>query len=329
MKRIIISESQLRRIIDNQINEQSIAKAQPTQSPFIQHDFNLQPTINVQSGTYNTTTTAYDKGFDDLCKVLSNARNISWADGIKKTLTSSETDIKNFAESIILWTKRNKHDPKLLKAAISIIFRESKASSYSFLNPKEWIGKFENFVGMPDVKIAGYNIGGSNHSQGYAQIQPSTAKQYGIDMSKQGTFIGALDGAYKILSSNYKNALKFYQGPNITLFQDNKYIQVPGLDNDAALYMAVASHNAGVGIVNKYCQTNVVGLANPCNVKDRKLNNQVLVTNPSKPINNYFPNVGGVHNYMPQFKKCFEALASVPSVLSTANIPINPPNRID
>lgn len=327
-KKIIFTESQIRRIIDNQINEQGAPSAQLTQSPAIKRDA-LQPTMNVQSGTYNTTTTAFDKGFDDLCKILSNARNVSWADGIKKTITSSESDIKDFAESIILWTKRNKYDPKLLKAAIGIIFRESKASSYSFLNPKEWIGKFENAVGMPDINVFGKNIGGHNHSQGYAQIQPSTAKQYGIDMSKQGTFIGSLDGAYKILSVNYQKALKFYKGPNITLFQDNKYLQVPGLDNDAALYMAVAAHNAGAGLINSYCQTNVVGLANPCNVKSRTLENQNLITNPNKPINNYFPNVGGVHKYMPQFKKCFDALASVPNALSYAKVPTNPPNRVN
>jgi hypothetical protein len=328
MKRIIISESQLKKIVDHQIDEQSLPKAQLTQTPAIKTDA-LKPTMNIQSGTYTTTTKAFDKGFDDLCKILSNARNVSWADGIKKTLTSSESDIENFAESIILWTKRNKYNPKLLKAAITVIFRESKASSYSFLNPKEWIGKIENAVGMPDIKVFGKNIGGSNHSQGYAQIQPSTAKQYGIDMSTQGTFIGALDGAYKILNSNYQKSLKFYKGQNIIFFQDNKYLQTPGLDNDAALYMAVAAHNAGSGIINSYCQTNVVGLANPCNVKSRTLENQNLITNPNKPINNYFPNVGGVHKYMPQFKKCFDALASVPNALTYANIPTNPPNRFD
>ena len=317
MKRIIISESQLKKLVGNQITEQAA-----TLTPNISQS-TLQPTTTVNSGTYNPTTTPHDKGFDNLCKVLSSARNISWSDGIKKTLTSNESDIKNFAAGIINWCKKNKYDPKLLKAAICIIFRESKASSYSFLNPKEWVGKFENAVGMPDIKVLGRNIGGSNHSQGYAQIQPSTAKQYGIDMSTQGTFIGALAGAYKILSTNYQTALKFYKGPNITLFQDNKYLQVPGLDNDAALYMAVASHNAGSGILKSYCQTNVVGLSNPCNIKNRQLNNQVLVTDPNKPINNYFPNVGGVHSYMPQFKKCFDALAAIPNIIPTANIPNN------
>ena len=321
MKKIIISESQLKRIIDNQIDEQA------TLTPSSQSNQKLTSvTTNTQSGK------AYSKEFSQtknmmnllgglavnqqktmqsLIQILSNARNVSWAGGIKKTLTSSESDIQSLAIAVTEWCTKNKYDVKLLKAAISILFRESKASSYSFYHPKELIGKLQNAVGMPDVKVFGKNIGGSNHSQGYAQIQPSTAKQYGIDMSTQGTFIGALDGAYKILSSNYQKALKFYKGPNITLFQGNKYLQVAGLDNDAALYMAVASHNAGVGIINKYCQTNAVGLANPCNVKDRKLNDQVLVTDPSKPINNYFPNVGGVHDYMPQFRKSFDALRNI------------------
>jgi hypothetical protein len=321
MKKIIISESQLKRIIDNQINEQ--ATLTPS-SQGTQQQSSLQPTTAVQSGTYqNTTTKPINKSFDAMCKILSNARNISWADGIKKSLTSSESDIIDLARAIITWCKSNKYDPKILKASISVLFRESKASSYSFYHPKEIYGAVTNAIGFDPLNYKdGFK---SDHSQGYAQVKPSTAKRYGIDMKTQSTFIGALDGAYKMLSKNYQNAQKFYSGPSVTIYQDKKYLQVPGLDNDAVLYMAVASHNAGEGIMNKWCETNIVGIANKCSLPQRKDiykkgDGIVAVTNTAKPINNYFPNIGNVHDYMPQFRKSYDALSSLPSLIATVKI---------
>jgi hypothetical protein len=321
MKKIIISESKLKRIIDNKINEQ--ATLTPS-SQGTQQQSTLQPTTAVQSGTYqNTTTKPINKSFDAMCKILSNARNISWADGIKKSLTSSESDIIDLARAIITWCKSNKYDPKILKASIGVLFRESKASSYAFLQPKEMYGAVTNAIGFDPLNYK--NGFKADHSQGYAQIKPSTAKSYGIDMKTQSTFIGALDGAYKMLSKNYQNAQKFYSGPSVTIYQDKKYLQAPGFDNDAALYMTVASHNAGAGIMNKWCETNIVGVANKCSLPQRKDiykkgDGIVAVTNTAKPINNYFPNIGNVHNYMPQFRKSYDALSSLPSLISTVKI---------
>ena len=53
MKRIIISESQLKKLVGNQITEQAA-----TLTPNISQS-TLQPTTTVNSGTYNPTTTLF------------------------------------------------------------------------------------------------------------------------------------------------------------------------------------------------------------------------------------------------------------------------------
>ena len=247
--------------------------------------------------------------FNDLVNVLFAARNASWNDGIAKKLFNKKSSIKDFATAILSWVKKNKnYNPILLQTAISTIFRESKAeSAMLYLNPKEVLGML-------------HNIFGGEHSQGYAQIRPATAKQYGIDMDSLYTFAGSLDAIYKMLSKNYQTAKKYYSGPTVTIFKDNKLTKTPSIGGNAALHMAIASHNAGAGILNNWCETNLPSIANKCSetqrLPDKSNLHKVAITNKNKKINNYYPNIGGLHKYTPQFKKSFDQLASVPQIVS-------------
>lgn len=279
----------------------------------------------------NPSVFQYKDAFSEMVAILFYARDISWAEGIKKDLFNNKSDIELFAASILEWVSKHKgYNPKILNAAISVVFRESKASSASFLNPKEIVGKFQNWIGMPDVYVFGTNIGGDDHSQGYAQIKPSTAKRYNIDMDSLNSFYGSLDAVYKMLTTNYEKAKNFYNGDTVTISENGQLKQVKALGDDAALQMAVAAHNAGEGLINQWCETNIKGIANICSINQRKPykdQNTIAVTNKSKQIPNYFPNIGGVHKYMPQFRKSYNALAKLPEIIPTATPPSKTTNK--
>jgi hypothetical protein len=258
-----------------------------------------------------TTNKTIPDSFDNLVNVLHTARDKSWPDGLAKTILNSTEDTRSLATAIVDWTSKNRnYDPTLLKAAISLIFRESKASSVGVrMHPKEILGAIANLFG-------------GNSSQGYAQIKPDTARQYGIDSTKLFTYSGSLAAAYKILATNYEVAKKYYSGKTVAIYQDNKLVQVSALNDNAALHMAVAAHNAGMGILTKWCTTDIPNIANTCNINDRQpwKDGRVATTNKNQPIPNYFPNKGGVHNYMPKFKIAYDLLATVPNLLSNANM---------
>jgi len=242
-----------------------------------------------------------------IAKILWDARNNSWGSGVSKTIFNNFSDTIPITTALISFVKTNKNfDPKILKAAVSLIFRESKGSStYINLKPKEVLGFIHNFFG-------------GNHSQGYAQIQPSVAKQYGIDVNSLYTVIGSLKAAYTMLSKNYNYAKKFYSGPQVTVFKNGRLVKKQAIDGDAALHLAVAAHNGGLGLIGKWCETNVKDIANKCDITSRKPYDNYIVatTNKSKIIPNYFPNKGNVHSYMPQFIKCYNSLSSLPGVLN-------------
>jgi hypothetical protein len=259
--------------------------------------------------TWDSETSGNNKiNFNALVNVLFDARNSSWNDSINKRLFNKKSSIKDFALAIISWAKKNKnYNPILLKTAISTIFRESKAeSAMLFLSPKEVLGML-------------HNIFGGDRSQGYAQIKPTTAKEYGIDMNSLYTLLGSLDAIYKMLSKNYQTAKKYYLGPTVTIYKDNKLTKTPSIGGNAALHMAIASHNVGTGILGNWCETNLPNIANKCSVNLRVPNDskpkEIATTNKNKKIDNYYPNIGGVHKYTPQFKKSFDQLASVPSLV--------------
>ena len=260
----------------------------------------------------------------NLVNILDNARNSSWKQSITKTLFNDKDDLYNLGVAITGWALKNpNYNPTLLIASIAALFRESKASPAMLFKPKEILGLI-------------HNIFGGDRSQGFAQIKPSTAKQYGISEESLYTYAGSLDAVYKILSQNYTTAKQYYNGPTVTIFKNNKLFEIPAIGGDAALHMAIASHNAGGGILGEWCQTNIPNIANKCNITSRVLKEQSVVgapnygtysksydkpttsaiTNTNKKIKNYFPNISGLHNYMPQFEIAFNNLTQIPKVVN-------------
>ena len=317
MKIIKLTESDLEKIVKRVLFEQTKGNSPAaTLTPSKSQQSSLQPTMNTKSGTYNNTTKTSnsDPGFNALVNVLTNARNMSWDDGFAKTFFNNKSDIEELAKALIRWTKKNGgYDPKIFRAMVTFIFRESKGSKFQVNNPLEILGRIHNFFG-------------GDHSQGYGQIKPSTAKKYGIDMSKQYELDGALDALYKMTSVNYQDAKKYYGGPTITVSENKKNKEIPAIDGDAALHMTIAAHNAGEGIINQWCETNIPGIANKCSEEKRqpyeKSNPEIVaVTNKTKRIKNYFPNFGNVYTYMPQFTKAYQGLANLPKVILQAKIP--------
>jgi hypothetical protein len=269
--------------------------------------------INEEIPYYNKSTNTDTRSANEILigKILWDARNKSWGSGIMKTVFNNFSDTIPITTALISFVNSNKnYDPKILKAAVTLIFRESKGSSaYINLNYKEILGYF-------------HNLFGGDHSQGYAQIQPSVAKQYGVDVNSLYTVIGSLKAAYTMLSKNYNYAKKFYSGPQVTIFDNGNLVKKPAIDGDAALHLAVAAHNGGLGLIGKWCETNVKNIANKCDVTSRKPYDNYIVatTNKSKVIPNYFPNKGDgpstTHTYMPQFIKCYNELSLLPGVLN-------------
>jgi len=248
-----------------------------------------------------------------ICDILYNARNKSWAEGFAKSMFNNYGDTIPIAAALMHLMKKNPSiNPKMLKGATMLLFRESKGSAVNIINPREVLG----FI---------HNIFGGNHSQGYAQIQPKTAKEYGIDMKSLYTVEGSLEAAIKMLESNYRKAKQFYSGSEITKYKNGKLVKEKAVDGDAALHLALAAHNAGSGIINKWCETNCENIANPCSVVERDaLDTGVMCrTKKNKVIPNYFPNKGKVHGYMPQSINCYNLLSALPANLKMA-INFNP-----
>jgi hypothetical protein len=331
------------------------------------YDKKTGKTIKPQSSAKRTIPTLPVSNLKNISNMIWNARDKSWDQSTSKTLFNDKISTDALAYALLSWVDKNKNfDEKLFIATISILLRESKGSAGTFLHPKEILGFLDNL------------IGGGNHSQGYAQIQPETAKEYNIALTDLYTMEGSFNAAYKILSSNYNIAKNYYNGDFVTKFDNGKSIneqwvyqpnkkggytlisgpykgieakelfpsysekQYPkeldknknpigtnispvftmstpklqkekALGNDAALHMAVVAHNAGTGILGKWCETNMPNIANKCNQKQRNPynDNRVAITDTSKPIPNYFPNKGGSHNYIPQFRKSFDNLQGI------------------
>jgi hypothetical protein len=291
------------------------------------YDKKTGQTIKPQSSPRRTMPPASVSNLKDISDMIWNARNKSWDQSTSKTLFNDKISTDALAYALLSWVDKNKNfDEKLFIATISILLRESKASAGTFFHPKEILGFFDNL------------FRGKNHSQGYAQIQPETAKEYDIALNDLYTMEGSFNAAYKILSSNYNIAKNYYNGNFITKFNpigkniDSASTMLTGkniasfptiltsklqkenaLGDDAALHMAVVAHNAGTGILGKWCETNMLNIANKCNQKQRNPygDNRVAITDTSKPIPNYFPNKGGSHNYIPQFRKSFDNLQGI------------------
>lgn len=242
----------------------------------------------------------------EIAKILYNARDKAWVHTWKKDIANNFTDMYVYAVNFVKWAKANSsfiNDEKLLRGVAGLLMRESKATPLTFLNPKEIIGALTN-------------IFGDDRSQGFGQIKPSVAKQYGITNENLYSYIGSLNAISKILSSDYQKAKNYYRGPTVTIFENNALKKVPAIGNDAALHMALAAYNANADkVLKNWCQTNVPGLANPCNVPRVEEDGKVRITDKTKPIPNYFPNIGNVHSYMPEIRNLYNNLAPLPAKL--------------
>jgi len=316
MSKIIkLTESDIVKIVKKVLNEQKkdplrfdtsqlYSDAESTRvdiKPF--YDPKTGKSVKPQSSVQRTVPKTFFVGhLKAISEVIWDARNKSWDQSTAKTLFNNKMSTDALAYALLSWTSKNKNfNKKLFVAAISIILRESKSSAGTYLHYKEILGFIDNL------------FFGANHSQGFAQIQPKTAKEHNIALTDLYTLEGSFDAAYKILSSNYNTAKNYYSGNFITKFDNGKLIQERALGDEAALQMAVVAHNAGTGILGKWCETNIPNIANKCNEKERNpfKDDRVAITNTSKPIQNYFPNKGGSHNYIPQFKKSFDNLQGI------------------
>lgn len=247
-----------------------------------------------------------------LAMVLYKSRSSIWSAGYTKGVLNNFNDMIWLAITILNWVKKNQsYNIGILKASISLLFRESKASPIHHYSVKEVLG----MVG---------NLFGGNHSQGYAQIQPKIAKKYGISLASLYTYEGSLDAAYRTLTEYYNKAKKYYSGPSVSFYdKSKKLVQTPAINNDAALHMACASHNGGTGILGKWCMTNIVGIANKCDEQSRKPwdDSRIAITKKDKPINNYLPNKGtpGTLFYMKHFTIAFNNLKNLDYYIKKAS----------
>lgn len=265
-----------------------------------------------------------------LAKILFDARNKIWGSGWIKSNFNNMSDTVPFVASLISIKSKNPSiNPKLLKGTVTLIFRESKGTPAHALAPKEVFGYIDNllditgklnYLGVTYIPGVGeIKPGHRNHSQGYGQIQPSLAKKFGLDMNSLYTVKGSMDGVLKLLSSYYSLAKKYYSGSQLTYFENGKLVKKPALDNDAALHIALAAHNAGTGIITKWCETDVPGIANPCSTDKRSYEGKkTAITKKDKVIPNYYPKKGTLHNYMESAELCYKLLSSLPKTLDQA-----------
>lgn len=222
-----------------------------------------------------------------------------------------------FSQSLISWTKKNpSYNPTFMISSIAILFNESKLDFRELLKAKEIGGEILNFFNLP--KNIPY-IGG-DRSVGYAQIKPSVAKSYGIDPTKLHNMEVSFDAVYKMMVKNYSVAKKLYNGTSVNVYEKGVLKQIPAINNDAALHLAIAGHNAGIyNVVANWCETDMKGIANKCSQKSRKVYNDKpeAITNQSKKIPNYFPNIGGhLHTYVNKAKNYFEKMVGLPKELN-------------
>lgn len=163
--------------------------------------------------------------------------------------------------------KKN-YNKLFLKASLGIIGRESdfgESNRFKFRNP---------------LKIL-YGALGGNTSVGFAQVQPETAKQYGLDLTDLSMASGSLDITYRLLQDNYNKALKvgYTTGPSVN-FKDGT--------GNSALDMAISAHNLGPQKITKYCKTSDPKINRPCDLAGKTTSEGLKVSN--QYVQNYIPN---------------------------------------
>ena len=210
---------------------------------------------------------------------------------------------RNQAASIFNWIKKNKnYDPNLFTITLLIILKESRYGSlFNKLRPENWfeVARNRNMKGqkVPDWSPLYPGKKLYDNSVGPAQIKPSVAKQYNLDMEKYLSSVeGAISETYKLVQKYYNTVKNFYSGKYNTKREGNSYVRIPSLGGLAENYAILVAHNAGLGWVNKkYCQTNDSNFAAPCDKStyqplEDKPNFKVKVYQ-KNPIINFLPHV--------------------------------------
>lgn len=188
----------------------------------------------------------------------------------------------------------------LLKATLGIIGRESDfGGGESVMSKKYWSYELKSQV--KDLK----SLFDNSTSLGPAQITPQTAIQYGINPNDLNDVTTAVNGAYKILLSNYNTAIKNGYSTNKP---SSNFTNGTG---NAALDLAIAGHNLGESKITKYCETSNPKIKKFCSL-DGKVEDGVTVYN--KPVSNYLPNYGTkltTHNYVTEVSKRMKSFSCV------------------
>jgi hypothetical protein len=181
-----------------------------------------------------------------------------------KTLPCVPTAFKLSVQQLI----QKNYNKLFLKASLGIIGRESdfgESNRFKFRNPLKAL----------------YGALGGNTSVGYAQVQPETAKQYGLELSDLLLASGSLDVTYRILQDNYNKALKvgYTTGPSVNLKDGT---------GNSALDMAISGHNLGPTKITKYCKTNNPQINRPCDLAGTTTSDGLKVS--KQYVQNYIPN---------------------------------------
>jgi hypothetical protein len=216
-KFIKITESQLRKIIDIQINEQKAT---------------LTPTSQGVQQPLTSITTATNSGTINPTNVPTNNPKTQVFDATKKYPCINN----QFALSYQYLLEQKKYDKQFLKAALSIIGRESSFASGKRYNVLNVLKTLASVVGV-------------DTSVGPAQMKSSTGKEFGIDSNTLTTNTGALDAAYRYLKKYYNLAIKNGYSPN----QPSSVGQ--NGTGSAALDITIASYNKGLKIITQWCKT--------------------------------------------------------------------------
>ena len=260
--------------------------------------------------TTQTSSNINEDVFEQLYKLLLTTRKDIDPDSlINKLATISTEPVRELALAIMKLYDTEQKDIDILKSIIILILRESKASVASYFHYKEILGWFDN------------TFRGGDRSQGYGQITPSTAKQYNIDMKSLYSIAGTVNGLNKMILENLARAKQYYSGPNVTIWDDNKFKEIPALNNDAALHMMIVAHNAGAHILTNWYETDKPGRLAYKNPKEPYKDGRKIKT-PENPVLNYFPKIksgenSDTHTYIKQIQdSSWPSLSNLSSILS-------------
>jgi len=136
-------------------------------------------------------------------------------------------------------------------------------------------------------------------SMGIAQMKPTVAKEYNIDLEELMTFTGSLLATTRHLTVLYNQMSKYYDTNKPTIILNKSQLLInPSSSGNAALDAAILSYNLGPQRLKRsYCQTSSPDLLAPCNSSDvyqpypnDKPNFKVNVYK-DKIVKNYLPNI--------------------------------------